>query len=79
MSLISASIGRTPAMWGPGVGEDHMPPAMTHPGQQEPGELGRRGNVDREADGLKTQPHWAAYSASKYGLRALAEALREEE
>lgn len=29
--------------------------------------------------GLKTQPHWAAYSAGKYGLRALADALREEE
>ena len=29
--------------------------------------------------GLKTQPHWAAYSAGKYGLRALADALRDEE
>lgn len=29
--------------------------------------------------GLKTQKHWAAYSASKYGLRALADALRDEE
>lgn len=29
--------------------------------------------------GLKTQKEWAAYSASKYGLRALADALREEE
>jgi short-subunit dehydrogenase len=31
------------------------------------------------ASGLKTQRHWAAYSASKYGLRALADALRDEE
>lgn len=29
--------------------------------------------------GVKTQRHWAAYSASKYGLRALADALRDEE
>ena len=29
--------------------------------------------------GLKTQREWAAYSASKFGLRALADALREEE
>jgi NAD(P)-dependent dehydrogenase (short-subunit alcohol dehydrogenase family) len=29
--------------------------------------------------GLKTQPEWSAYSASKYGLRALADALRDEE
>ena len=29
--------------------------------------------------GVKTQKHWAAYSASKYGLRALADALRDEE
>jgi short-subunit dehydrogenase len=29
--------------------------------------------------GLKTQAHWAAYSASKYGLHALADALRAEE
>ncbi|HET9170884.1 MAG TPA: SDR family oxidoreductase [Actinospica sp.] len=29
--------------------------------------------------GLKTQRHWAAYSAAKYGLRALADALRDEE
>lgn len=29
--------------------------------------------------GMKTQPDWAAYSASKYGLRALADALRDEE
>jgi short-subunit dehydrogenase len=29
--------------------------------------------------GLKTQGDWAAYSASKYGLRALADALRAEE
>lgn len=29
--------------------------------------------------GLKTQKEWAAYSASKYGLRALADALRDEE
>lgn len=29
--------------------------------------------------GLKTQAQWAAYSASKYGLRALADALRDEE
>lgn len=29
--------------------------------------------------GLKTQREWAAYSASKYGLRALADALRDEE
>jgi NAD(P)-dependent dehydrogenase (short-subunit alcohol dehydrogenase family) len=29
--------------------------------------------------GLKTQGEWAAYSASKYGLRALADALRDEE
>ncbi|HEX4788374.1 MAG TPA: SDR family oxidoreductase [Actinospica sp.] len=29
--------------------------------------------------GLKTQGAWAAYSASKYGLRALADALRDEE
>lgn len=29
--------------------------------------------------GLRTNPAWAAYSASKFGLRALADALREEE
>ncbi|HEU5331584.1 MAG TPA: SDR family oxidoreductase [Actinocrinis sp.] len=29
--------------------------------------------------GLKTQKEWAAYSASKYGLHALADALRDEE
>jgi NAD(P)-dependent dehydrogenase (short-subunit alcohol dehydrogenase family) len=29
--------------------------------------------------GLKTQREWAAYSASKYGLRALADCLRDEE
>ena len=29
--------------------------------------------------GMKTQGDWAAYSASKYGLRALADALRDEE
>ena len=29
--------------------------------------------------GLKTQKEWAAYSASKYGLRALADGLRDEE
>ena len=29
--------------------------------------------------GLKTQGEWAAYSASKYGLRALADGLRAEE
>jgi NAD(P)-dependent dehydrogenase (short-subunit alcohol dehydrogenase family) len=29
--------------------------------------------------GLKTQREWAAYSASKYGLRALADGLRDEE
>ena len=29
--------------------------------------------------GLKTQAEWAAYSASKYGLRALADGLRDEE
>jgi short-subunit dehydrogenase len=29
--------------------------------------------------GLKTQGEWAAYSASKYGLRALADAVRAEE
>ncbi|MBR7835672.1 SDR family oxidoreductase [Actinospica durhamensis] len=29
--------------------------------------------------GLRTQPEWAAYSASKFGLRALADAVREEE
>jgi len=29
--------------------------------------------------GLKTQREWAAYSAGKYGLRALADALRDEE
>ena len=29
--------------------------------------------------GLKTQAEWSAYSASKYGLRALADALRDEE
>lgn len=28
--------------------------------------------------GTKTQADWAAYSASKYGLRALADALRDE-
>jgi NADP-dependent 3-hydroxy acid dehydrogenase YdfG len=29
--------------------------------------------------GLKTQAEWAAYSASKYALRALADGLRDEE
>ena len=29
--------------------------------------------------GLKTQREWAAYSASKYGLRAVADCLRDEE
>ncbi|WP_017935447.1 SDR family oxidoreductase [Nocardioides sp. Iso805N] len=29
--------------------------------------------------GLRANPAWAAYSASKFGLRALADALREEE
>ncbi|HTJ72019.1 MAG TPA: SDR family oxidoreductase [Actinospica sp.] len=29
--------------------------------------------------GLKTQKQWAAYSAGKYALRALADALRDEE
>lgn len=29
--------------------------------------------------GMKTQREWAAYSASKYALRALADALRDEE
>lgn len=29
--------------------------------------------------GLKTQQHWAAYSAGKYAARALADALRDEE
>jgi short-subunit dehydrogenase len=29
--------------------------------------------------GLRANPTWAAYSASKFGLRALADALREEE
>lgn len=29
--------------------------------------------------GLHTSPGWAAYSASKFGLRAFADALREEE
>ncbi|MQW75540.1 SDR family oxidoreductase [Nocardioides sp. dk4132] len=29
--------------------------------------------------GLRANPHWAAYSASKHGLRALADALRAEE
>ncbi len=29
--------------------------------------------------GLRTQPEWGAYSASKFGLRALADALRDEE
>jgi NAD(P)-dependent dehydrogenase (short-subunit alcohol dehydrogenase family) len=29
--------------------------------------------------GLKTQRQWAAYSAAKYGLRALADCLRDEE
>lgn len=29
--------------------------------------------------GLRAHPHWAAYAASKHGLRALADALREEE
>ena len=29
--------------------------------------------------GLRAHPHWAAYAASKHGLRALADALRAEE
>jgi NAD(P)-dependent dehydrogenase (short-subunit alcohol dehydrogenase family) len=29
--------------------------------------------------GLSASPHWAAYAASKFGLRALADALRAEE
>jgi len=29
--------------------------------------------------GLSTHPQWAGYSASKFGLRALADALRDEE
>lgn len=29
--------------------------------------------------GLRANPHWAAYAASKHGLRALADALRSEE
>ena len=29
--------------------------------------------------GLAAHPHWAAYAASKHGLRALADALRDEE
>jgi short-subunit dehydrogenase len=29
--------------------------------------------------GLAAHPHWAAYAASKFGLRALADALRAEE
>jgi short-subunit dehydrogenase len=29
--------------------------------------------------GLRANPHWAAYAASKHGLRALADALRAEE
>lgn len=29
--------------------------------------------------GLRSNPEWSAYAASKYGLRALADALREEE
>jgi NAD(P)-dependent dehydrogenase (short-subunit alcohol dehydrogenase family) len=29
--------------------------------------------------GLRANPAWSAYSASKFGLRALADALREEE
>jgi NAD(P)-dependent dehydrogenase (short-subunit alcohol dehydrogenase family) len=29
--------------------------------------------------GLKTQGEWAAYSAGKYGLRAIADCLRDEE
>ncbi|MGH3324062.1 MAG: SDR family NAD(P)-dependent oxidoreductase, partial [Streptomyces sp.] len=29
--------------------------------------------------GLRANPQWAAYAASKHGLKALADALREEE
>jgi NADP-dependent 3-hydroxy acid dehydrogenase YdfG len=29
--------------------------------------------------GLAAHPHWAAYAASKFGLRALADSLRAEE
>jgi short-subunit dehydrogenase len=29
--------------------------------------------------GLRANPEWAAYAASKFGLRALADALRDEE
>ena len=29
--------------------------------------------------GLRANPGWSAYAASKHGLRALADALREEE
>jgi short-subunit dehydrogenase len=29
--------------------------------------------------GLRVSPHWSAYAASKFGLRAFADGLREEE
>ncbi|WP_028661236.1 SDR family oxidoreductase [Nocardioides insulae] len=46
-----------------------------------PGLRAARGTVVfvNSGAGLRANPDWAAYAASKFGLRALADALREEE
>ena len=55
------------------------------PGRADPrgatGTAGRAGTVVfvNSGAGLSASPQWAAYAASKHGLRALADALRGEE